>query len=204
MDEKGKEIKGPGQGALCLTKPWPGMARTIFGDHERYVKTYFSTYPGYYFTGDGAQADADGDYQITGRMDDVINVSGHRLGTAEVEDVLDEHPDVSETAVVGFPHAIKGEGIFAFVSLKDGRSNTAIEADLKQLAKKSIAAYAIPDHILVTPALPKTRSGKIMRRVLRKIAGGQLDNFGDLTTLADPNSVEMIVNEYKKQTQNSK
>ncbi|XP_076441551.1 acetyl-coenzyme A synthetase 2-like, mitochondrial isoform X2 [Babylonia areolata] len=203
MDENNEEVKGEeGYGALCIRSMWPGMARTIYGDHQRFLDTYFKPSPGMYYTGDGAHRLPGGYYQITGRMDDVVNVTGHRLGTAEVEDVLDDHPDVAESAVVGFPHDVKGEGIFAFVVLKEEQHETQdeIKADLKATIKQRIASYAQPDHILITPNLPKTRSGKIMRRILRKIAANQPDELGDVTTLADPSVVEDIVRSYKKYT----
>ncbi|CAD5111357.1 DgyrCDS673 [Dimorphilus gyrociliatus] len=187
------------EGALCLATPWPGMARTIYGDSKRFVETYFRLSDGVYFSGDGAHRHSNGYYQITGRMDDVINVSGHRLGTAEIEDAMDEHKDVSETAVVGFPHELKGEGIYAFVSLKESIKETPEEIidDLKKVVKTKIASYAVPDFILITSALPKTRSGKIMRRILRKIAANKEDELGDISTLADPESVSQLVESHK-------
>uniref|UniRef100_H3D771 Acetyl-coenzyme A synthetase n=1 Tax=Tetraodon nigroviridis TaxID=99883 RepID=H3D771_TETNG len=190
-------------GALCISQPWPGMARSIYGDHKRFVESYFKPYPGCYFTGDGAFRSEDGYYQITGRMDDVINVSGHRLGTAEIEDALDEHPTVPETAVVGFPHEIKGEVPFAFVVLKDGLSDnpTTILQELRELVSTKIAKYAVPEHFLVVKRLPKTRSGKIMRRILRKVAMGTSD-LGDVSTLDDPTVVKEIIEaheQYRKQ-----
>jgi len=203
LDEKGKVLSGNDvSGALCLGTPWPGMARTVFGDHKRYVETYFSTYPGYYFTGDGALRDRDGYYQITGRMDDVINVTGHRLGTAEVEDALMEHEAIAEAAVVGFPHEIKGEGVYAYITLKEGYKDKInyVEKELKQLVKKKISGFAVPEIMQFTPGLPKTRSGKIMRRILRKVAAGNTDDIGDISTLADPGVVEIIVENHKKMT----
>nr|XP_006822135.1 PREDICTED: acetyl-coenzyme A synthetase 2-like, mitochondrial-like [Saccoglossus kowalevskii] len=195
--EKDKEMKGnDAYGALCVRTPWPGIARTVYGDHQRYIDTYFKTYPGLYFSGDGAHRDHYGYYLITGRMDDVINVSGHRLGTAEVEDAMDEHPAVAETAVVGFPHDIKGEGVYAYVTLKDdieGEPEEQIMEELKELVRQQIASYAVPEMIQVAPGLPKTRSGKIMRRILRKIAANEHEDLGDITTLAEPNVVEAIV-----------
>uniref|UniRef100_A0A4W4FAE8 Acetyl-coenzyme A synthetase n=1 Tax=Electrophorus electricus TaxID=8005 RepID=A0A4W4FAE8_ELEEL len=187
-------------GALCISKPWPGMARTIFGDHQRFVEAYLKPYPGHYFTGDGAYRTEDGYYQITGRMDDVINISGHRLGTAEIEDALDEHPDVPETAVVGISHDIKGEVPFAFVVLKEhavGQQEAVVE-DLRRLVATKIAKYAVPDHFLVVKRLPKTRSGKIMRRILRKVAMEQTDSLGDVSTLDDPSVVMEIIRAYKQ------
>merc|ERR1711872_86925 len=187
-------------GALCMATPWPGIARTVFGDHKRFVETYFSVFPGYYFTGDGALRDKDGFYQITGRMDDVINVTGHRLGTAEVEDALTEHEAVAESAVVGFPHEVKGEGVYAYIILKEGYEGqeAATEKALKQLVKGKISGFAVPEMMQFTTGLPKTRSGKIMRRILRKVAAGKTDDIGDTSTLADPTVVDVIVNNHKK------
>ncbi|KAI1894488.1 hypothetical protein AGOR_G00116320 [Albula goreensis] len=198
MDEKGSVIRGNDvSGALCISQPWPGMARTIYGDHQRFVDAYFKPYPGYYFTGDGAYRSKEGYYQITGRMDDVINISGHRLGTAEIEDALDEHPEVPETAVIGISHDIKGEVPFAFVVLKDGSLDHSVVIDeLKSLVATKIAKYAIPDHFLVVKRLPKTRSGKIMRRILRKVAMDQMDDLGDVSTLDDPSVVTEIIQAY--------
>ncbi|XP_071963736.1 acetyl-coenzyme A synthetase 2-like, mitochondrial isoform X1 [Antedon mediterranea] len=201
VDEKSKEINGNAvSGALCIRRPWPGMARTIYGNHQRFQEVYFSPYPGYYFSGDGATRDENGFYHITGRVDDVINISGHRLGTAEVEDAMDEHPAVAETAVVGFPHEIKGEGVYAYVILRDDvtQSHTEIVAELKAGVKKQIASYAVPDYIQITPGLPKTRSGKIMRRILRKVCANQSDELGDISTLADPSVVELIVKSHEQ------
>lgn len=196
MGEKGEPISGNDvSGALCIKEPWPGMARTIFGDHERFVEAYFKPYPGHYFTGDGAYRSKDGYYQITGRMDDVINISGHRLGTAEIEDVLDEHPDVPETAVIGISHDIKGEVPFAFVVLKEDASHNqaVLVEELRGLVATKIAKYAVPDHFLVVKRLPKTRSGKIMRRILRKVAMEQTGDLGDVSTLDDPTVVTEII-----------
>ncbi|KAK3863377.1 hypothetical protein Pcinc_030850 [Petrolisthes cinctipes] len=193
----GKEIQGNGvDGALCVGSVWPGIARTVYGDHKRYVDTYMAPYPGYYFSGDGAHRDKDGHYHITGRMDDVINVTGHRLGTAEVEDAITEHEEVAEVAVVGYPHEVKGEGVFAFMVLKEGThsTNEEITVDLRKLVRSQIAGYAVPEVFLVCSGLPKTRSGKIMRRILRKIASGKPEELGDISTLADPSVVEAIVN----------
>jgi acetyl-CoA synthetase len=198
MSDDGKEITGNNvSGNLCIKHPWPSMARTIYGDHEKYINTYFTKYPGYYFTGDGAYRDGDGHYKITGRVDDVINIKGHRLGTAELESAMDHDPRVAETAVVGYPHDIFGEGIFAYVILKDGVTDDEeiIKKDLIQLIKTQIGSFAIPQHILITPGLPKTRSGKIMRRILRKISSNESD-FGDITTLADPSVVQIILNKH--------
>ena len=194
VDEKGVEISGnPASGNLCLTKPWPGMARTIWGDHERYRQTYFSTYPGKYFTGDGAKRDDMGNYRITGRVDDVINVSGHRIGTAEVEDALNQHPKIVESAVVGFPHDIKGQGIYAFVILDKAIDHDTLVVEANQWVNKMIGPIAKPDRLLIVPGLPKTRSGKIMRRILRKIAAGEFDQLGDISTLLNPEVVEEIM-----------
>ncbi len=198
LDEQGKEIEGKGEGALCIAEPWPGLARTIYGDHERYRQTYFAPYDGYYCTGDGARRDEDGYYWITGRMDDVLNVSGHRLGTAEIESALVAHAKVAEAAVVGVPHDIKGEGIYAYVTLNgdvdiSGDKEDHIRLELKAWVRAQIGAIAMPDFIQFAPQLPKTRSGKIMRRILRKIAAGQTDQLGDTSTLLNPEAVEMLV-----------
>ncbi|XP_053093394.1 acetyl-coenzyme A synthetase 2-like, mitochondrial [Pangasianodon hypophthalmus] len=196
LDEKGQVLtENDVSGALCIGQPWPGMARSIFGDHQRFVDAYFKPFPGYYFTGDGAHRTADGYYQITGRMDDVINISGHRLGTAEIEDALDEHPDVPETAVVGISHDVKGEVPFAFVVIKENVSENqeTVVKELRQLVATKIAKYAVPDHFLVVKRLPKTRSGKIMRRILRKVAMGQEDSLGDISTLDDPSVVTELI-----------
>ena len=194
MDGDGRELDGAAEGNLCLKAPWPGMMRTVFGDHARFLQTYFSAYPGRYFTGDGARRDADGYYWITGRVDDVINVSGHRMGTAEVESALVAHPTVAEAAVVGFPHDIKGQGIYAYVTLKAGEESTeALRAELVAWVRKEIGPFAAPDAIQWAPALPKTRSGKIMRRILRKIAAGETETLGDVSTLADPAVVAELV-----------
>lgn len=193
LDEKGREIEGKGEGALCIKASWPGQARTVYGDHNRFRETYFSTFPGYYFSGDGARRDEDGYYWITGRMDDVLNVSGHRLGTAEIESSLVAHADVAEAAVVGFPHDIKGEGIHAYVTLNPGIANDAAKADeLKKWVRKDLSAIAAPDRIQFAEGLPKTRSGKIMRRILRKIAHGEMDGLGDTSTLLNPEAVEQL------------
>ncbi len=194
VDDKGNELSGAAEGALCIKRPWPGMMRTVFGDHQRFVDTYFRMFPGRYFTGDGARRDADGYYWITGRIDDVINVSGHRLGTAEVESALVLHPDVAEAAVVGYPHDIKGQGIYAYVTLMAGtRPSEELRKDLVQHVRKVIGPIATPDVIQWAPGLPKTRSGKIMRRILRKIAANELENLGDISTLADPAVVGDLV-----------
>jgi len=194
VDAKGKILEGAASGNLVLLDSWPGQARTVYGDHGRFKELYFSQYPGMYFTGDGARRDEDGYYWITGRVDDVINVAGHRLGTAEVESALVAHKKVAEAAVVGFPHAIKGQGIYAFVTLKAGENgDRALNDELKKWVSGEISAIARPDFIQFTPALPKTRSGKIMRRILRKIAENDFQNLGDTTTLADPSAVVSLV-----------
>lgn len=192
VNESGVEItETVAEGNLCLKTPWPGLARTIFGDHERYKQTYFTTFRGLYFTGDGARRDADGYFRITGRVDDVINVSGHRIGTAEVEAAIDEHPTVIESAVVGFPHAIKGQGLYAFVIVTGATAD--IEKEIRDVVQKIIGPIAKPDIIQIVAALPKTRSGKIMRRILRKIVENELDSIGDTSTLLNPECVEQII-----------
>jgi acetyl-CoA synthetase len=194
VDAVGNPLEGACSGNLCIADAWPGMMRTVYGDHERFVQTYFSTYLGRYFTGDGCRRDEDGFYWITGRVDDVINVSGHRLGTAEVESALVAHPKVSEAAVVGFPHDIKGQGIYAYVTLMSGQQpDEALRQELVAWVRKEIGAIASPDMIQFSPGLPKTRSGKIMRRILRKIAEDDFSNLGDTTTLADPTVVDDLV-----------
>ncbi|MGZ8390541.1 MAG: acetate--CoA ligase [Rhodoplanes sp.] len=195
VDPSGEPLEGACSGNLCIADAWPGMMRTVYGDHERFVQTYFSTYIGRYFTGDGCRRDEDGFYWITGRVDDVINVAGHRLGTAEVESALVAHPKVSEAAVVGFPHDIKGQGIYAYVTLMTGEQPTeALRSELVAWVRKEIGPIASPDMIQFSPGLPKTRSGKIMRRILRKIAEDDSGNLGDTTTLADPTVVDDLVN----------
>jgi acetyl-CoA synthetase len=194
LDDKGNELSGAASGALVLKRSWPGQMRTVYGDHQRFIDTYFRAYPGTYFTGDGARRDADGYYWITGRIDDVINVSGHRIGTAEVESALVLHSAVSEAAVVGFPHDLKGQGIYAYVTLMQGVQPTdALRKELVDHVRKEIGAIASPDVIQWAPGLPKTRSGKIMRRILRKIAANELDSLGDTSTLADPAVVDDLV-----------
>jgi acetyl-CoA synthetase len=194
VDDKGNELEGEAEGALCIKRPWPGIMRTVYGDHQRFVDTYFKMFPGKYFTGDGARRDRDGDYWITGRIDDVINVSGHRMGTAEVESALIVHPAVAEAAVVGYPHDIKGQGIYAYVTLKVGHEPTEdLRRELVQVVRNEIGPIATPDVIQWAPGLPKTRSGKIMRRILRKIAANELDNLGDTSTLADPAVVDDLI-----------
>ncbi len=194
IDTEGKFLEGPCEGYLVIKDAWPGMLRTVFGDHERFVQTYFSNYKGLYFTGDGARRDEDGYYWITGRVDDVINVSGHRMGTAEVESALVAHPAVAEAAVVGFPHDIKGQGIYAYVTLKaDKQPSEELRKELVQWVRKEIGPIATPDFIQWAPGLPKTRSGKIMRRILRKVAANELDSLGDTTTLAEPAVVDDLI-----------
>ncbi|MEC7848735.1 MAG: acetate--CoA ligase, partial [Candidatus Neomarinimicrobiota bacterium] len=195
ISEDGKEIDGNGvQGLLVIKTSWPGQMRTIYGDHERFIQTYFSQFPGYYFTGDGARRDDDGYYWITGRVDDVLNVSGHRIGTAEVEGAIGKADGVAEAAVVGFSHDIKGQGIYAFVTLMTGvNESDDILKDVLDTVAKEIGPHAKPDQVQFTPALPKTRSGKIMRRILRKIAEGDTENMGDTSTLADPSVVETLI-----------
>ncbi|MDA9356411.1 acetate--CoA ligase, partial [Gammaproteobacteria bacterium] len=193
-DEKGKTLDGPNSGNLVIERSWPSQIRSIYGDHERMIDTYFSMYPNIYFTGDGARRDEDGYYWITGRVDDVLNVSGHRLGTAEIESALVLHAKVAEAAVVGFDHPIKGQAIYAFVTLMVGEEfNAELNNELKQFVSKEIGSIARPELIQNAPGLPKTRSGKIMRRILRKIAEGDLTNLGDTTTLADPSVVESLI-----------
>jgi len=194
VDGEGNELHGATEGNLCLSDSWPGQMRTVFGDHERFKQTYFSTFKGLYFTGDGARRDADGYYWITGRVDDVINVSGHRMGTAEVESALVAHPKVAEAAVVGYPHDLKGQGIYAYVTLNLGEEPTeALRRELVVWVRKEIGPIASPDVIQWAPGLPKTRSGKIMRRILRKIAANETDSLGDTSTLADPGVVTDLV-----------
>jgi acetyl-CoA synthetase len=194
VDPGQKVLEGAASGNLCLASAWPGLMRTVWGDHERFFQTYFSTYPGLYFTGDGCRRDADGYYWITGRVDDVINVSGHRIGTAEVESALVAHPKVAEAAVVAYPHDIKGQAIYAYVTLNAGEEGSdALRKELNQEVRKHIGPLAAPEKIHFTAALPKTRSGKIMRRILRKIAEGETGGFGDTSTLADPNVVDALL-----------
>jgi acetyl-CoA synthetase len=199
--ESGVILEGNGvSGALCLATPWPGQARTVWGDHQRFKETYFTQYKGYYFTGDGCRRDPDGYYWITGRIDDVLNVSGHRLGTAEVESALVAHEAVAEAAVVGFPHAIKGQGIYAYVALSSewaSRAGAELEGSLKEQVRHAIGGFAAPDVVHITTGLPKTRSGKIMRRILRKIAAGEYDGMGDISTLAEPEVVEKLIEQHR-------
>ncbi|CAI2799390.1 acetate--CoA ligase [Pseudomonas fluorescens group sp.] len=194
LDEHGKAFSGAGSGVLAIKASWPGQIRSVYGDPQRMIDTYFKPYPGYYFTGDGARRDEDGDYWITGRIDDVINVSGHRIGTAEVESALVLHDQVAEAAVVGYPHDVKGQGIYAFVTPMNGvEPSDALKKHLLELVSKEIGSFAKPELIQWAPALPKTRSGKIMRRILRKIACNELDSLGDTSTLADPSVVEGLI-----------
>ena len=198
VDQNNNILEGPTEGSLCLDMSWPGQMRTVYGDHKRFAETYFSTFPGRYFTGDGCRRDKDGYYWITGRVDDVINISGHRMGTAEVESALVEHKLVAESAVVGYPHDIKGQGIYAYVTLVLGSEpSIEIEKELKQVVRKIIGPIATPDLIQFSPALPKTRSGKIMRRILRKIAANEHSELGDTSTLADPSVVENLIENRK-------
>ncbi len=194
VDEKGQVLEGETEGNLCISRSWPGQARTIWGDHARFVQTYFSTYPGMYFSGDGARRDGDGYFWITGRVDDVINVSGHRIGSAEVEGAFESHDDVGESAVVGVPHDVKGQALFAFVVLKsDARKHAGLEAELARHVGQVLGRYAAPDTVVIAQDLPKTRSGKIMRRILRKIATKDTAELGDTTTLADPAVVQALI-----------
>ncbi|MDX1381204.1 MAG: AMP-binding protein, partial [Xanthomonadales bacterium] len=194
VDASGAVLDGEAEGQLVITESWPGQMRTVFGDHARFVETYFSQFPGWYFTGDGARRDAQGYYWITGRVDDVLNVSGHRMGTAEVESALVAHPAVAEAAVVGYPHEIKGQGIYVYVTLVAGHEpSDALRDELRQWVRKEIGPIASPDLLQWAPALPKTRSGKIMRRILRKIAANQHEDLGDTSTLADPEVVRQLV-----------
>jgi acetyl-CoA synthetase len=196
VDNDGNILEGATEGNLVMLDSWPGQMRTVFGDHERFIQTYFSTYEGMYFTGDGARRDEDGYYWITGRVDDVLNISGHRMGTAEIESALVAHPDVAEAAVVGYPHDIKGQGIYVYVSMMHDHNvelNDELKNTLKQWVRKEIGPVATPDIIQFAPGLPKTRSGKIMRRILRKIAANEYDSLGDTSTLADPTVVESLI-----------
>ena len=194
VDEKGKELDGSCEGRLCMKESWPGQMRTVYGDHQRFIDTYFSQHDGKYFTGDGCKRDEDGYYWITGRVDDVIIVSGHNLGTAEIESAFVAHPKVAEAAVVGYPHDIKGQGLYCYVTLKVGETGSdALTKELKDLVRKIIGPLATPDLIHFTPGLPKTRSGKIMRRILRKVAENQFENLGDTSTLADPTVVQSLI-----------
>ncbi|MFB3083538.1 MAG: AMP-binding protein, partial [Gammaproteobacteria bacterium] len=194
VDGDGNILEGPAEGTLVITRPWPGQMRTLYGDHQRFIDTYFKMFPGKYFTGDGARRDVDGYYWITGRVDDVINVAGHRMGTAEVESALVLHEAVAEAAVVGYPHDIKGQGIYAYVTLMSGfEPSAALRSELVKHVRKEIGPIATPDVIQWAPGLPKTRSGKIMRRILRRVAANELDQLGDTSTLSDPSVVEQLV-----------
>jgi acetyl-CoA synthetase len=200
VDNEGRSLQGACEGNLVLLDSWPGQMRTVYGDHQRFVDTYFKTFRGMYFTGDGARRDADGYYWITGRVDDVINVAGHRLGTAEIESALVAHADVAEAAVVGFPHEVKGQGIYVYVTLIAGiEPSEPLRAELRNWVRREIGPIATPDAIQWAPGLPKTRSGKIMRRILRKIAADEQDQLGDISTLADPSVVEQLVSEHVRQ-----
>ena len=195
--QEGQEIEG----VLCIRQPWPGMTRTVHNNHERYMNTYFYPYRGYYFTGDGVTQDKDGYFWITGRVDDVLNTSGHRIGSAEVESALVAHESVAEAAVIGFPHSVKGEGIGCYVILVHGVQETAdLVKELKHQVRTHIGAFATPDHIIIVPGLPKTRSGKIMRRVLRKVLAKEADQLGDTSTLADPSVVGVLIEKVKQVT----
>ncbi len=197
VDDNGEEIKSnQEEGKLCIKFPWPGMARTIWGNHKRYVETYFSAYKNMYFTGDGARRDAVGYYRITGRVDDVVIVSGHNLGTAPIEDAINEHPAVAESAIVGYPHEVKGNALYGFIILKESGENRVhdnLRKEINQLISDHIGPIAKLDKIQFTNSLPKTRSGKIMRRILRKIASGETDQLGDISTLQDPEVVQEII-----------
>jgi acetyl-CoA synthetase len=194
VDNDGKILEGPNEGNLVIKDAWPGIMRSVYGDHERFIQTYFTTFPGYYTTGDGARRDEDGYWWITGRVDDVINVSGHRMGTAEVESALVAHPAVAEAAVVGYPHDIKGQGIYCYVTLTiDIEPSQDLRKELVAWVRKEIGPIASPDVIQWAPGLPKTRSGKIMRRILRKIAANETDSLGDTSTLADPGVVQELI-----------
>ncbi|MEO0714291.1 MAG: AMP-binding protein, partial [Pseudomonadota bacterium] len=194
VDAEGRVLEGAAEGNLILTDSWPGQMRTVYGDHQRFIETYFTTYPGTYFTGDGSRRDADGTYWITGRVDDVINVSGHRMGTAEVESALVAHDAVAEAAVVGYPHEVKGQGIYAYVTVRAGiEADDALKADLVKHVRAEIGPIASPDLVQWAPGLPKTRSGKIMRRILRKIAADDFANLGDTSTLAEPEVVDDLI-----------
>ena len=194
VDGDNNILEGAADGNLCINRSWPGQMRTVYGDHQRFIETYFTTFPGRYFSGDGARRDEDGYFWITGRVDDVLNVSGHRMGTAEIESALVAHPQVAESAVVGYPHDIKGQGIYAYVTLVEGVEATdALVAELRQWTRKEIGPIATPDLLQWAPQLPKTRSGKIMRRILRKIAANDYADLGDTSTLTDPSVVSDLV-----------
>ncbi|PCJ66903.1 MAG: acetate--CoA ligase [Bacteroidetes bacterium] len=194
MDENGNELsEGEQEGRLCIKYPWPSMARTIYGNHQRFAETYYNTFPGKYFTGDGAKRDSNGNYRITGRVDDIVIVSGHNLGTAEIENAINEHSNVAESAVVGYPHDIKGNSIYAYVTLKNNVGSETINDEIKDLVSKTLGPICKPEKIQITSGLPKTRSGKIMRRILRKVAANEMDNLGDISTLLNPECVEEVI-----------
>ena len=195
LDDEGNEIEGnPASGNLAIDRPWPAMIRTVYGDHKRFYETYFAMFEGYYFTGGGARRDEEGNYWITGRVDDVLNLSGHRLGTAEIEAALGLHKKVAEAAVVGYPHELTGQGVYAYVTLMDGEVGTdELKMELVKLVRKEIGPIAKINIIQWSPGLPKTRSGKIMRRILRKIAANEIDGLGDTSTLADPSVVDHLI-----------
>jgi acetyl-CoA synthetase len=196
FDAEGNEIEGVGEGNLVIKDSWPSQARTVYGDHKRFIETYFSAYPNVYFTGDGCRRDEDDYFWITGRVDDVLNVSGHRLGTAEIESALVAHPDVAEAAVVGYPHDIKGQGIYVYITPNEGiEVNDQLTAEIRKWVRTELSPIAMPDIIQWTKGLPKTRSGKIMRRILRKIAANEHENLGDTSTLADPSVVDTLITE---------
>jgi acetyl-CoA synthetase len=202
VDNEGQQIEGAAHGNLCIADSWPGQMRTIHGDHERFVQTYFSMYPGKYFTGDGARRDEDGYFWITGRVDDVLNVSGHRMGTAEIESALVLHDKVAEAAVVGYPHDLKGQGIYAYVILNAGEEESEeLRKELVDICKKEIGPIAKPDLVQFASGLPKTRSGKIMRRILRKIAEDDYSSLGDTSTLADPGVVDELIENRQNRSQ---
>ncbi len=201
VDNDGNILEGEAEGSLVMLDSWPGQMRSVYGDHKRFIETYFKTFPGTYFSGDGVRRDVDGYYWITGRVDDVLNVSGHRMGTAEIESALVAHDCVAEAAVVGYPHDIKGQGIYVYVTLNAGVSATPeLRAELKKWVRADIGAIATPDLIQFSPGLPKTRSGKIMRRILRKIAANEFDALGDISTLADESVVVELIKEHEKIT----
>jgi acetyl-CoA synthetase len=194
VNSDAQELHGPAQGHLCIAHPWPGQARTVWGDHERFVATYFATYPGRYFTGDGCRRDKDGYYWITGRVDDVINVAGHRMGTAEFESAILVRDQVAEAAVVGFPHPVKGQGVYAFIVLQPGvEVDESFLKSVNGTLREQIGAHARLDALQIIPGLPKTRSGKVMRRIMRKVVEGRASELGDVSTLADPSVVDAIV-----------
>ena len=198
IDKEGNELVGPAQGLLVMKHPWPGQARTVWGDHARYIATYFSHYDGYYFTGDGCRRDADGYYWITGRVDDVINVSGHRMGTAEFESAVLILDEIAEAAVVGFPHPVKGQGVYAFIVCQPGvEGSPELEKKMQLTLREQIGAHAKADRYQFIPGLPKTRSGKVMRRIMRKVVEGRANELGDVSTLADPSVVDAIIDGYK-------